>query len=167
MMNSKSNSKKVLLNKNKYGTTTETSIPNYLKRYKSQEVYLVTGKKNLKLTNMPVSNTITQVITNTPGSNQKNLVTTSTSISTHHINTNLLANSSESTGKTSSKPKKKAQSPESSKVSSKINNYLNNKPRQNQKMPTVSKIMQDESIQELDTEENSKIKIVIFLIHSQ
>jgi hypothetical protein len=162
MINSKSNSKKVFLTNTKKVSSGETTIPNYLKRYKSQEVYLVTGKKNTKTTSTP-----NQTSTNLPGTGifqspqsipAKNMQNTSTSISTNYISTNYMTHTNSSSGKTPTGNKRKTHSPDSAnKVSSKINNYLNNKPKQGQKVSTVSKIMQDESIQELDTEENSKI----------
>lgn len=48
--------------------------------------------------------------------------------------------------------------PEISKVSNKINSYISSKPRTASKVNIAGKLMNDESIQELDTEENGNLR---------
>lgn len=108
MLSSKSNSKKLFLTKNK-----TVSSESSMKRYKSQDVYLVAKTKS--------------------------------------------AASKTATGQKDNPPTVKLSTvPEVGKPSTKINSYLQNKPKVTQKINAVSRIMNDESIQELDTQENGK-----------
>lgn len=104
MLGSKSNSKKQFTTKPKTNAS-ESSM----KRYKSQDVYLVTKK---------------QVSDNTP--------------------------------KLSSVTVKKPQSPKRSLISSRMNSYMINRPKPGPTENVGNRLTNDESIQELDTEENSK-----------
>lgn len=134
-----STSKKLILNKNNITNPKEKNSPvyNIMRRFKSQETYSSTSNKiKPKETNNENSKN---------GSNQNLNEFTSLSKSKELKRTNFYKISN-------SKLDKKSEQ-----VHSVMNNYIKNKPLNNSKEPTmISKIMKDESIQELNTEENSK-----------
>ena len=156
-MNSKTNSKKVLVSKNKLGMQLETVSANLsMKRYKSQDVYVLKEKKIQGKTTKENSLTPSNASTS---SNAFNLMTSPGGFffnkskelkpSSNNTSYNFIKNLSQPVYK------KKNLSPES-KIQSKMTAYINLKPTNNSKIPVVSKIINDESIQELNTEENSK-----------
>jgi hypothetical protein len=169
MLGSKSNSKRVLVTNNKLATNAETTNSSTsMKRYKSHEAYFVTHKKYMtkqSKDNNATTNTNTNKETgNITTLNTANNETTTNPINIVNISTNKspnLSSASKSKKKTpTTSAKKKNPSPESEKISSKMSTYISNKPKETKKMPGISKIMIDESIQELDdTDENSKINI--------
>lgn len=169
MLGSKSNSKKVLVTKNKLTTGSDASslmTGNHLmKRYKSQEVYLGSNKKFGTKQSKEVQPRGSGTTNPTNNINTLGLPSTN-SVNSININSNLNLNfnRSKELGSTPSNVnsktptqsgKKKNLSPDSGKIGSKMTAYILNKPKPGAKMPGVSKIMNDESIQELDTEENS------------
>lgn len=172
MLNSKSNSKKTLVTKNKLTSIYDHSASgNLMKRYKSQEVYLVTKKKNQsklskETSQTGVSSNDNTIVTSNAGHlgnklGSVNIINLSSNLKfsrSKDFTTGTSSNNSHKSAishKTSSSGKKKNMSPDS-KIGSKMTTYINNKPKPIKKIPVVSKIMNDESIQELDTEENSK-----------
>jgi hypothetical protein len=121
-----------------------------MKRYKSQEVYVITSKKYLKRTSTDVAT-----------SHNSSGGTTSSTTNIMKSNLNFFSKSKELAGGPCKTPigsvNKKTLSPDCGNSRSKMSSYILNKPKTNTKMPAISKIMNDESIQELDTEENSII----------
>jgi hypothetical protein len=203
--NKKSNSKKVLLTKSKARpqTTTESGATNFMRRYKSQENYLVASKKfktapttgnlansgsanangassasgaiNGNIANSANSGNATCSISNTTPSKENNLSpvflngpcntyfnrskelgTTANNNNNNNSNSNVITICNSTNLKKTPSAKKKNLSPDSMKIQSKMTAYIHSKPRNSNKLAAVSKIMNDESIQELNTEENSK-----------
>jgi hypothetical protein len=219
--NTKSNSKKVFVTNNSKtkprpsgntGTSGNQSTDTgaiFMRRYKSQENYLVSGKKfktnsssngvnnanNLNnitnstninnanqsqatttnLLNTTIQNQSQTPATNLINSNNANhsnlnspnykdannlIFSKSKELNTVNIQSTSNGNATNSnlrkTLSSSSTNKKKNLSPESNKIQSKMTAYIHSKPKNTNKLAAVSKIMNDESIQELNTEENSK-----------
>ena len=148
MLNSKSNSKKILVTNQRIPNSEQRSTSHVLKRYKSQEVYVITSKIYLKRTS-------TDVATSKDGCGS----TTSSTTNIMKTNLNFFNKNREMCPSTCKSPinsvNKKTLSPIPGNTGSKMASYIQNKPKVNSKMPALSKIMNDESIQELDTEENS------------
>ncbi len=157
MLGNKTNSKKTLLIKPKHKPSSETNTSNYMKRYKSQENYLAVAKKFGTLT----------YSSNKEKENKEFLGPVASPILGNPLNSPTLCKSKEITNNTlkrvsnhlnqrknSSGPsRKKILSPEA-KMPVKITNFIGSSKPSTAKPAAISKIMNDESIQELNTEEN-------------
>jgi hypothetical protein len=187
--NKKSNSKKVLLTKSKARpqTTTESGATNFMRRYKSQENYLVASKKfktapttsntansgsanangvsgansgnaisSISNTTPSKENNLSPVFLNGPGNAYFNRSKELGTTANNNSNSNVITICNSTNLKKTPSAKKKNLSPDSTKIQSKMTAYIHSKPRNSNKLAAVSKIMNDESIQELNTEENSK-----------
>jgi hypothetical protein len=139
-------SKKFLLTKNtaNYSKDKANSNLNVLRRFKSQETYSATTSK-VKPKEAPSNE-----ITNQGNKNNLNEFSSlSKSKELPKTNFSKVTKNTRSTSNTKYEGDNKPQS--------KMNSYISNKPRNNIKEPAmIMKIMKDESIQELNTEENSK-----------
>ncbi len=151
MFASKSISKKVMLTKNSATNSKEKSSQgNEMRRFKSQETYSAAAAKNK--TNEACKNEIT-ILTKT-NFNEFTYMSKSKEL----VRSNYKSKPFQLISITKKTPS------QCEKVNSGMNAYLSNKPKNNLKEPTmVSKIMKDESIQELNTEENS----MLYLTFSQ
>lgn len=144
MLGNKSNSKQVLASKKKVGSAGDgKAASSLMRRYKSQEEYYLPPKKATNTEDSTMIIEATETSSFSPKTNSKLIPVI---IHTHTGNTKKPSTPS------SNKSNRKSSSPEKT-VTSKINTFANSKPKQETQKATLSKIMNDESIQELDSDE--------------
>lgn len=156
-MTSKSKTKKVFIEVNSETKPQENNTINHLlRRFKSHDVYCSSKASKQKLSNPLLKNL-----------NDNSTITINLNSPTFTINGSNSSVKNSNSKRIFSGQKNKCLKPKSSKIDwmkqgeNKINSYINSGRKRN-KIDTT-KILNEESIQELETEENCKILIIKYL----